>query len=117
MGCHLAAGSHPLHHHHHHALGSYRRQQAAQGGWGGSPSLGVPQNHIDVALRDVLSGHGGGGLETDLGIFSNLNDSMKNHLSSAPPAERSEPPPCTARHTESWTHQSLTHKHTPAPQP
>ena len=28
---------------------------------GGSPSLGVSQNHGDVALRDVGSGHGGGG--------------------------------------------------------
>ena len=42
-----------------------------------SPSLGVSQNHGDVALGDVGSGHGVLGL--DLGIlevFSNLNDSM-----------------------------------------
>ena len=45
---------------------------------GGSPSLGVFQNHGDVALRDVGSGYGGGGLGLDLGIlgvFSILNDS------------------------------------------
>ena len=38
------------------------------------------KNHGDVALRDVVSGHGGGGLGLDLVIlevFSNLNDSMK----------------------------------------
>jgi len=35
------------------------------------------KNHGDVALRDVVSGHGGGGLELDLVIlevFSNLSD-------------------------------------------
>mgnify|MGYP001855906276 CR=1 FL=1 len=45
----------------------------------GSPSLEVFRSHGDVALRDVVSGHGGGGLGLDqviLGIFSNLNDSM-----------------------------------------
>ena len=39
----------------------------------------VFQNHGDVALRDVISGHGGGGLGLDLGNlegFSNLNGSM-----------------------------------------
>ena len=37
------------------------------------------KNHGDVALRDVVSGHGGGGLGLDLVIlelFSNLNDCM-----------------------------------------
>ena len=46
---------------------------------GKSPSLEVFQNHRDVALRDVVSGHGGGGMRLDLGtleVFSNLNDSV-----------------------------------------
>ena len=46
-----------------------------------SPSLKVFKNHGDVALRDVGSGHGGGGLGSDwviLVVFSNLNDSMKS---------------------------------------
>ena len=37
------------------------------------------KNHGDVALRDVVSGHGGGGLGLDLVIlevFSRLNDAM-----------------------------------------
>ena len=45
----------------------------------GSPSLEVFQNHGDVALRDVVSGHGGGGLTLDKVIlegFSSFNDSM-----------------------------------------
>ena len=45
----------------------------------GSPSLKVFQNHGDVALRDVVSGHGGDGLELNLVtlvVFSNLNDFM-----------------------------------------
>ena len=37
----------------------------AQGG-GGIPSLEVFKNHVDVALRDVVSGHGGGGLAVGL---------------------------------------------------
>ena len=44
-----------------------------------SPSLEVFKNHGDVALRDVVSGHGWGGLVLDLVIlevFSNLNESM-----------------------------------------
>ena len=44
-----------------------------------SPSLEVFKNHGDVALRDVVSGHGGGGLELKLmilEIFHDLNDSM-----------------------------------------
>jgi len=50
----------------------------------GSLFLGVFKTHGDMALRDVVSGHGGmgwrwvgDGLEMDLGIledFSNLND-------------------------------------------
>ena len=42
--------------------------QAAQGGREvvESPSLEVFQSHVDVALRDVVSGHGGGGLAVGL---------------------------------------------------
>lgn len=36
--------------------------------WGGSLSLEGFQNHRDVALRDVGSRHGGGGLGLDCGI-------------------------------------------------
>ena len=46
--------------------------QAAQGVVG-SPSLEVFKNHGDVALGDVVSGHGGGGLGSDLRI------SVENH--------------------------------------
>ena len=31
-----------------------------------SPSLEVFKNHVDMALRDVVSGHGGGGLVVGL---------------------------------------------------
>ena len=44
-----------------------------------SLSLEVFQNHRDVTLRDMGSGHGGGGLALSLGIlvvFSNLHDSV-----------------------------------------
>ena len=44
-----------------------------------SPSLEVFKNCGDVALRDVVSGHGGDGLEVGLGdlrVLFNLNDSM-----------------------------------------
>ena len=44
-----------------------------------SPSLEVFKNHGDVVLRDMVSGHGGGGLvigPDDLGSLSNLNDSV-----------------------------------------
>ena len=42
-----------------------------------SPSLEVLKNHGDVALRDVGSGHGGGGLGLGiLEVFSNLSDSV-----------------------------------------
>ena len=44
-----------------------------------SPSLEVFMSRVDVALRDVGSGHGGGGLMVGLGDLrglSNLNDSM-----------------------------------------
>ena len=37
-----------------------------------SPSLGVFQNRVDVALRDVVSGHGGDGLVAGLGDLSDL---------------------------------------------
>ena len=36
-------------------------------GVGRSPSLEVFKNHGDVALRDVVSGHGGGRLGVGLG--------------------------------------------------
>ena len=45
----------------------------------GSPSLEVFKNCVDVALRNMVNGHGGNGLGLDLMIlelFSNLNDSM-----------------------------------------
>ena len=45
-----------------------------------SPSLGVFTKCEDVALRDVVSGHGGDGLGLDcmiLEVFSNLNDSVE----------------------------------------
>ena len=48
-------------------------------GSGGVTIPGGVQSHGDVALRDVVSGHGGGGLGLDLGtlvVFSNLNNSM-----------------------------------------
>ena len=37
-----------------------------------SPPLEVFQNRVDVALRDVVSGHGGGGLMVGLGDLSGL---------------------------------------------
>lgn len=44
------------------------------------PSLVVFKNHGDVALRDIISGHGGDGLGVGLWmisvVFSNLKDSM-----------------------------------------
>ena len=45
-----------------------------------SPSLGVFGEHGDVALRDAVSGHSGGGWVVGLydlcGLFSNLSDSV-----------------------------------------
>ena len=41
-----------------------------------SPSLEVFKNHGDVAMRDVVSGHGGDGLRLDWVTFSNRNDSV-----------------------------------------
>ena len=37
-----------------------------------SPSLEVFKSRVDVALRDVVSGHGGGGLMAGLGDRSSL---------------------------------------------
>ena len=37
-----------------------------------SPSLDVFRNHVDVALRDTVSGYGGGGLMVGLGNLSGL---------------------------------------------
>ena len=45
--------------------------QAAQGG-GGVTSLELFKSRVDVALRDVVSGHGGGGLTLGLGDLSGL---------------------------------------------
>ena len=43
-----------------------------------SPSLEETKSCGDVAPRDVVRGHGGGGLGLDsvIVVFSNLNDSM-----------------------------------------
>ena len=44
-----------------------------------SPFLEMFKNHGDVALRDMVSGHGGGGFTVghdDFGGLSNLNNSM-----------------------------------------
>ena len=38
----------------------------------GSPSLEMFKNRVDVALRDVVSGHGGGGLVVGLDDLSGL---------------------------------------------
>ena len=35
-----------------------------------SPSLEVLKNHVTVALRDTVSGHGGGGLAVGLNYLS-----------------------------------------------
>ena len=46
---------------------------------GESLSLEVSKNHRDVALRDMVSGHGGDGLGLGLGIielFPSLDNSM-----------------------------------------
>ena len=52
--------------------------QAAQGGGVESPSLEVFKSRGDVALRDMVSEHGGDGLGFDWMVlvgFSNLNPS------------------------------------------
>jgi len=41
-----------------------------------SLSLQVVKNHVDVALRDVVSGHGGGGLTLEVDYLPSLNGSM-----------------------------------------
>lgn len=44
-----------------------------------SQLLGAFRKRVDVALKDMVSGHSGDGLELDLGIsegFYNLNDCM-----------------------------------------
>ena len=48
-----------------------------------SLSLEVSRNRVDVALRDMVSGHGGDGLRLDLVIlefFFNLNGSMNSMI-------------------------------------
>jgi len=48
----------------------------------GSPSLQVFKERGDVALRDVVSGHGGLGLDwIILEVFPNLDDSVTLYLS------------------------------------
>jgi len=37
-----------------------------------SPSLEVFKNHVDVALKDMVSGHGGDGLTVGLGDVRGL---------------------------------------------
>ena len=52
--------------------------QAEQGGGGITIPGGVTEPG-DVAMRDTISGHGGGGLSLDLMVLdvsSNLNDTM-----------------------------------------
>ena len=45
-----------------------------------SPSLEVFQNRVDVALRDVVSGHGGGALMVGLGVcWKDICDVSSNH--------------------------------------
>ena len=46
--------------------------QAAQGGGVESPSLEVFKSRGDVALRDMVRGHGGDGLTVGLGDLSGL---------------------------------------------
>ena len=56
----------------------WHRAQAVQGGGGVTVPGGV-QELCEVALRDVVSGHGGDGFGLDwmiLEAFSNLNDSL-----------------------------------------
>jgi len=60
------------------AVRHWHRLPREEGGW--SPSLEVLKKCRDVALRDVVSGHGGGegmsvGLNDSRGL-SNLNDFM-----------------------------------------
>ena len=69
---------------------------AAHGG-GGSPSLEVIQNCGDVALRAVVSGHGGVCWWLDWVIsevFSHLYDSMIQFLTKSPPCFRPTGAPC-----------------------
>ena len=58
-----------------------RQQHSCPGSGGVTIPGGVSQSRGDVALKDVGSGHGGGGVE--LGwmiseVFFNLNDSVKS---------------------------------------
>ena len=45
-----------------------------------SPSLEVSKKCVDVALRDMVSKHGGGGLVIISVVFSNLNGFMIHEL-------------------------------------
>lgn len=57
--------------------GSIRQCIRLPRGWRGSPSLEVFQNHGDVALGVVVSGHSRVGLGLEIWeVFSNLNDPM-----------------------------------------
>ena len=56
-----------------------RQWHRLPGEGGESPSLEVFKKRVDVALRDVASGQGGGGMvvgQMILVVFSNLIDSM-----------------------------------------
>ena len=49
-----------------------------------SPSLEVFQSHVDVALRDMVSGHGGDGLVVGINDprgLSVVNDSVTHYFS------------------------------------
>ena len=50
-------------------ISSLKEQSGSGTGWVGPPSLGVSQSRVDVALRDVGSGHGGGGLGVPTGLL------------------------------------------------
>ena len=52
-------------------MGWRGQKQAAQGG-GEVVSMEVFKKYADVALRDVVSGHGGGGWEVGLGDLRGL---------------------------------------------
>ena len=62
-----------------HIVKSFSEQVVMHWAVVGSPSLEVFKTCGDVALRDVVSGHGGDGLMiglNDLRVLSNLNDSI-----------------------------------------
>ena len=84
---------------------------AAQGG--GGVTIGI--NHRDVALRDVVGGHSGGGLEfylVILEVFCNLSDSVTSPRGHSRPPATSQPAhtgpaPGRGAHTGSVSHGSF----------